>query len=139
MAVSNHTKTESEEVLDNVIEQSAPDTYRQPAELVVREIIETLLLTFFIFWLVHSLIGRYRIDGSSMNPTLLDGEYRFRPVATTTMSILTQATTSKVFWWVCNYHNHAKQCYKYGKQVKSAMSDVKKNANLLVEYDIGYG
>lgn len=48
---------------------------RQPTELVVREIIETLLLTFFIFWLVNGLIGRYRIDGSSMNPTLIDGEY----------------------------------------------------------------
>ena len=48
---------------------------QQPTELVVREIVETLLLTFFIFWLVNSLIGRYRIDGSSMNPTLVDGEY----------------------------------------------------------------
>jgi signal peptidase I len=49
--------------------------YQQPTELVVREIIETLLLTFFIFWLVNGLIGRYRIDGSSMNPTLVDGQY----------------------------------------------------------------
>jgi len=56
---------------DEEIEQS----YQQPTELVVREIIETLLLTFFIFWLVNSMIGRYRIDGSSMNPTLVDGEY----------------------------------------------------------------
>lgn len=48
---------------------------RQPTEAIVREIIETLLLTFFIFFLVNSLIGRYRIDGSSMNPTLYDGEY----------------------------------------------------------------
>ncbi|NJN55063.1 MAG: signal peptidase I [Anaerolineae bacterium] len=48
---------------------------RQPTEVVVREIIETLLLTFFIFWLVNGLIGRYRIDGSSMNPTLQNGEY----------------------------------------------------------------
>lgn len=48
---------------------------RQPTEVVVREIIETLLLTFFIFWLVHNLVGRYRIDGSSMNPTLANGEY----------------------------------------------------------------
>ncbi len=48
---------------------------RQPTELVVREIIETLLLTFFIFWIVNSLVGRYRIDGSSMNPTLFDGQY----------------------------------------------------------------
>lgn len=49
--------------------------YQQPTSLVVREIVETLLLTFFIFWLVNSMIGRYRIDGSSMNPTLVDGEY----------------------------------------------------------------
>ena len=42
---------------------------------VVREIIETLLLTFFIFWLVNSMDGRYRIDGSSMNPTLYNEQY----------------------------------------------------------------
>jgi signal peptidase I len=48
---------------------------RQPTEAIVREIVETLLLTFFIFWLVNSLVGRYRIDGSSMNPTLSDGQY----------------------------------------------------------------
>jgi signal peptidase I len=49
--------------------------YRQPTEVVVREIVETLLLTFFIFWLVNGLVGRYRIDGSSMNPTLYHGQY----------------------------------------------------------------
>lgn len=48
---------------------------RQPTEAIIREIVETLLLTFFIFFLVNSLVGRYRIDGSSMNPTLYDGEY----------------------------------------------------------------
>lgn len=48
---------------------------KQPTELVVREIIETLLLTFFIFWLVNSFVGRYRIDGSSMNPTMANGQY----------------------------------------------------------------
>lgn len=52
-----------------------PAPNRQPTSVFVREIIETLLLTFFIFWLVNGLIGRYRIDGNSMNPTLLNGEY----------------------------------------------------------------
>ncbi|MCP4414987.1 MAG: signal peptidase I [Chloroflexi bacterium] len=47
----------------------------QPTEFVVREIVETLLLTFFIFWLVNSFIGRYKIDGSSMNPTLQNAQY----------------------------------------------------------------
>ncbi|MBX3056272.1 MAG: signal peptidase I [Anaerolineae bacterium] len=54
---------------------STSNEIRQPAGVVVREIVETLLLTFFIFWLVNSLVGRYRIDGSSMNPTLQHGEY----------------------------------------------------------------
>ncbi len=75
MATANHSVQEPEQTIDITAEQSASNSYRQPTELVVREIIETLLLTFFIFWLVHSLIGRYRIDGSSMNPTLQDGEY----------------------------------------------------------------
>lgn len=48
---------------------------QQPGEVVLREIIETLLLTFFIFWLVNGLVGRYRIDGTSMTPTLQDGQY----------------------------------------------------------------
>ncbi|MEJ2746749.1 MAG: signal peptidase I [Anaerolineae bacterium] len=56
-------------------ETTLPDEARQPTEAIIREIVETLLLTFFIFFLVNSLIGRYRIDGSSMNPTLFDGEY----------------------------------------------------------------
>ena len=52
-----------------------PVEHRQPTSVLVREVLETLLLTFFIFWLVHSLVGRYRIDGSSMSPTLHDSEY----------------------------------------------------------------
>ena len=56
-------------------EYSAPVERKQPTEVVVRELIETLLLTFFIFFLVNGLVGRYRIDGSSMNPTLADGQY----------------------------------------------------------------
>ncbi len=58
-----------------VPETSLNGPTRQPTAAILREIIETLLLTFFIFFLVNSLIGRYRIDGSSMNPTLFDGEY----------------------------------------------------------------
>ncbi len=75
MAIANHDRQQPEEAGDNSGRQMESNSYRQPPELVIREVIETLLLTFFIFWLVHSLIGRYRIDGSSMNPTLLDGEY----------------------------------------------------------------
>ena len=44
-------------------EQHSPNEIEQPTKLVVREIIETLLLTFFIFWL-----------GNSSSPTLPEGE-----------------------------------------------------------------
>ncbi len=40
-----------------------------------REIVETLLLTVVIFVLVNTFTGRFRIDGSSMEPNLHDGEY----------------------------------------------------------------
>ena len=56
-------------------DRQVAEPVRQPNSHIVREIIETLLLTFFIFWLVNSMVGRYRIDGSSMNPTLRDGQY----------------------------------------------------------------
>lgn len=47
----------------------------QPAGVVLREIVETLLLTLFIFWIVNSATGRYRVEGHSMMPTLKEGEY----------------------------------------------------------------
>ncbi len=71
MAVAEYTSQNN----NSVTPASTDEELKQPTRLVVREIIETLLLTFFIFWLVNSLIGRYRIDGSSMNPTLQDSEY----------------------------------------------------------------
>ncbi len=75
MATADMPSPEPERPSQAASEQKSNNEYRQPPEIFVREIVETLLLTFFIFWLVHSLVGRYRIDGSSMNPTLLDGEY----------------------------------------------------------------
>ncbi len=70
------TLIESDSQLKSTIAEPSADVIsHQPTEAILREIIETLLLTFFIFFIVNSLIGRYRIDGSSMNPTLFDGEY----------------------------------------------------------------
>jgi signal peptidase I len=47
----------------------------QPTEVIIREIVETLLLTLFIFWIVNTATGRFRIEGHSMMPTLEEGEY----------------------------------------------------------------
>jgi signal peptidase I len=48
---------------------------KPPRPLFARELIETALLTLFIFWLVNSATGRFRIEGFSMLPTLEEGEY----------------------------------------------------------------
>jgi signal peptidase I len=42
---------------------------------LLREIIETALLTAIIFLIVNAATGRFRIEGSSMEPNLHDGEY----------------------------------------------------------------
>jgi signal peptidase I len=48
--------------------------YKQSREVLIREIVETLLLTLFIFWIVNTVTGRFRIEGSSMLPSLTEGE-----------------------------------------------------------------
>ncbi len=52
--------------------EAQPDTAHTS---LFREIVETLLLTVVIFVLVNTFTGRFRIDGSSMEPNLHDGEY----------------------------------------------------------------
>lgn len=47
----------------------------QSGGLIAREIIETFLLTLLIFWVVNTMTGRFRIEGSSMMPTMQEGEY----------------------------------------------------------------
>ncbi|MBE2219903.1 MAG: signal peptidase I [Anaerolineae bacterium] len=75
MAVAESGSQSNSTVTNSLGNATPVREHRQSTEVVVREIIETLLLTFFIFWMVNSLVGRYRIDGSSMNPTLQDGQY----------------------------------------------------------------
>ncbi len=48
---------------------------QQPATLLVREVVETIILTLFIFWMVNAVTGRFRIEGHSMEPTLHEGQY----------------------------------------------------------------
>ncbi|MDX1616976.1 MAG: signal peptidase I [Candidatus Promineifilaceae bacterium] len=47
----------------------------QPASVVILELVETALLTLFIFLIVNTVTGRFRIEGFSMLPTLEEGEY----------------------------------------------------------------
>jgi signal peptidase I len=60
---------------------NAPHVALASAEVVprrsnlLREIIETVLLTAIIFLIVNTATGRFRIEGQSMEPNLHDGEY----------------------------------------------------------------
>ncbi len=60
-----------------VTQPESPEQYQrgQPGSLIAREIIETFLLTLLIFWAVNTITGRFRIEGSSMMPTMQEGEY----------------------------------------------------------------
>ena len=67
-------RTPPEEPPAQTAEEEANDL-KQPREVLIREIAETLLLTLFIFWIVNTATGRFRIEGYSMLPTLEEGEY----------------------------------------------------------------
>ena len=42
---------------------------------VLREILETALLTLIVFMVLNTLTGRFQVRGTSMEPTLQDGQY----------------------------------------------------------------
>jgi signal peptidase I len=67
--------TNYEQSIDTDHSAETDDYVRQPTSYFVREIIETLLLTLLIFWVVNTMTGRFRIEGQSMEPTLHEGEY----------------------------------------------------------------
>ena len=68
--------------------QGVPQAPVQPAPLtdsqeepsgqgwrLVREMLETIVLTVVIFLVVNTVTGRFRIEGQSMEPNLHDGQY----------------------------------------------------------------
>ena len=52
--------------------QSPPQS---KAKSIIREIVETLVLTAIIFFAVNSVTGRFKIYGESMNGTFRSGQY----------------------------------------------------------------
>lgn len=58
---------------ESVIVQEAPGVSAESS--LFREMVETILLAAIVFLLVNAATGRFRIDGSSMEPTLHNGEY----------------------------------------------------------------
>ena len=68
---------ESPEIQDGqktVDDQDIQDQ-RQRNKSILREIVETVLLTLLIFLAIRTLIQNFRIEGVSMEPNLHDGQY----------------------------------------------------------------
>ncbi|MEM8858080.1 MAG: signal peptidase I [Chloroflexota bacterium] len=58
--------------VDQTIESQEQTT---SGSTLIKEILETLLFTFFVIWLVKSASQNFRIEGASMEPTLHEGQY----------------------------------------------------------------
>jgi signal peptidase I len=56
-------------------EAVSPSSGWQTARMVAREIIETVVLTLIIFFLIQTVIKNFRVVGTSMEPNLHDGQY----------------------------------------------------------------
>jgi len=75
--LEQHAVTEEPELPDRV-KEGVDDVSLARAfggQSLVRDVIETLLLTLFIFLVVNTLTGRFQVRGSSMEPSLHDGQY----------------------------------------------------------------
>jgi signal peptidase I len=68
---------ESPEIRDSqeIIDDQHIQDQRQENKSILREIVETVLLTLLIFLAVRTLIQNFRIEGISMEPNLHDGQY----------------------------------------------------------------
>src|SRR3990170_3576685 len=65
---------ESGLVLPRPVEE-APPRPRHRWRRTARELVETLILALLIFLVVRSAVQNFRVEGSSMDPSLADGQY----------------------------------------------------------------
>ncbi len=77
MMAMNDFSEKATGLIDYSAEDERPEQkQKSPSNaLIAREIVETILLTLLIFWVVNTVTGRFRIEGSSMMPTMQEGEY----------------------------------------------------------------
>ncbi len=74
-------RDEGEQVLPDVVLEDGEAILTSPAQPVEervslwRETLETLLLAVILFLIINATTGRFQVRGSSMEPTLHDGQY----------------------------------------------------------------
>ena len=55
--------------------EEAPPRPRRRWRRTARELVETLILALLIFLVVRSAVQNFKVEGSSMDPSLIDGQY----------------------------------------------------------------
>lgn len=60
---------------DDALEQSEPSQDSQPIKQFFVDLLETIILAVVLFFAINAVSARVRVDGSSMVPTLQNGEY----------------------------------------------------------------
>ena len=60
---------------DEALEQSEPSQDSQPIKQFFVDLLETIILAVVLFFAINAVSARVRVDGSSMVPTLQNGEY----------------------------------------------------------------
>ena len=58
-------------------EPISPETQTTELEQALRQLLEVILLTLILFFTLRAVLINFRVSGSSMLPTLRDGEYVF--------------------------------------------------------------
>ena len=72
---SLHLESQQSQTLDSSDTQPLSLSRAFGGRSVLREILETALLTLILFLVLNTLTGRFQVRGSSMEPTLRDGQY----------------------------------------------------------------
>ena len=82
------------------IEETGDDSTSrwQGVKSILRETIETVVLTLLIFFLIRAFIQNFRIEGASMEPNMHDGQYLMIP----TVSLSNGSSGSLARTWRSN-------------------------------------
>jgi signal peptidase I len=56
-------------------DETPPGKRRSSSATVIREVVETVILAVLIFFAVRAVVQNFKVEGSSMVPSFIDGEY----------------------------------------------------------------
>ncbi|GAB4547929.1 MAG: signal peptidase I [Anaerolineae bacterium] len=73
-SIETYLEAGQTDMIDGQVEEKTPTTW-ETVKTVVREILETIILTVIIFFLIQTVVRNFRVVGTSMEPNLHDSQY----------------------------------------------------------------